>query len=123
MQIDEFAQRIARLPAALNEVFVRREILMERFGVRTGDHATTQFFQTVPQLNVFHTVKEKLFIESAGLDQQLTVRRHISRVVVREIHWTAGNAVRIKNSFVAEIAEKRICRVIPWRHNGSNDRA
>ena len=123
MQLNQLPQGIAGLLAPLAELLVGRKVFVLCCCGRAGSHSASRLFQPIPQLDVFHAVNKELFVEPTNFAQQFSTRRHVPRMVVGKIHGlVAGDAVRIKDSLIPEIAEKWIVRFLPRRHHSTDDR-
>src|SRR5262245_11575906 len=70
MKLDKFSEGITRLLAAFNELLVRRKIIMYRPRSLTIDHAGTGLLKSIAQLDVFHPVNEKFFVEATNVEQR-----------------------------------------------------
>src|SRR5215204_2691886 len=123
MKFDQFAEGKPRLPTAADELLVGREVFMAGFSCRSRHHSGTLLLESVAQLNILHSVHKEFFVETTGLHQLFPTRRDVTCVVVREVHGTVtGNAVRVEDSFVAQIPKERVVCFFPRGKNCSYDR-
>src|SRR5262245_25656954 len=122
MEVDQLPEGVSRLLASSNEVVVCGEVLVNRPGGRSGYHPAAHFFEPVAEFDILHAIKEELFVEATRLQQELAVSGYVTGVVIRKIHRSARDAVRVKNPAVAQIPKKRIRGVIPRGFNSTNDR-
>ena len=101
VKFNKLAKRIACLLTATDELRISGKIFVYSLRVRPMNHMGPPTFEAVPQLDIFHAVDRKLLIEPANIMQDGAGSRYIACMVVREVHWAAGNAVRIEDSPVA----------------------
>src|ERR1051325_1512531 len=121
MKLNQLSKRIACLFAPVDEFLVTWKIVMRRTGPFAVDHLHTELLQPIPQLDIFHSIQEKIFIEAAGFLKKRSRRGNVSGVVIREIHRPGSNRVRIVDAAMPKISEKWIDGILPRRQDVSNN--
>src|SRR4029077_2581290 len=108
MKLDQFPQGVTGLLAPVDEFLIRWKVVVNGSCPLAIDHIDAELLQAITELDIFHPVEEKIFIEATGLQEKRSWGRNISSVVVRKIKRPGSDRVRIVNAPMAKVSQKWI---------------